>query len=203
MGHDYVHEQRAAGTRLGARVDGGKYTREQLINATSLVVARLLHRAIEEGADPDSDVWIGVPVTASTCTRKRLLCALEQARRPNGARLFADFADVLRRVHFVLEPLAVVAAAGEDLEIRGRQNVLVFDHGGGTLDLSLVSLRASVATGWRPSRSRSWLPAAQAMSRVGRSTPPSSRSCAAIRRWPQHWERWTSTCATRRSSTAR
>lgn len=46
---------------------------------------------------------------------------------------------MIRRTKFVLEPLIAVAAApGDDLDIDGVENVLIFDHGGGTLDLSLI-----------------------------------------------------------------
>jgi molecular chaperone DnaK (HSP70) len=142
-GHDWVHENERFVPDYRLEWTEGKYTRDQLVAGTARVVERLLDRAIAEGAGEGAEIWIGVPVSASTCTRKRLLCGLEATRRADGGRIFADFHDALKRVHFVLEPVAVVAAAGDDLEVEGEQNVLVFDHGGGTLDLSLVRFRAS------------------------------------------------------------
>ena len=140
-GYDWVEQNERFVLDRSLEWTEGRYTREQLVAGTARIVERLLDRAIDEGADSDSEVWVGVPVTASTCTRKRLLCGFEAARRADGSRFFDDFHDVLRRIHFVLEPVAVVAAAGVDVAVEGTQNVLVFDHGGGTLDLSLVRFK--------------------------------------------------------------
>ena len=50
--------------------------------------------------------------------------------------------DLLRRVRFVREPVAAAAAAAyEGYDFADREVVLVFDHGGGTLDLCLVEFQ--------------------------------------------------------------
>lgn len=117
---------------------GGEYSREELVGAAGLILERLIQQAIEAGAGRDSDLLLGVPVTFSGYARKRLIAALHRVRDSDGRRFFSGYRELIRRVRFILEPVAVAAAPGEDLEISGTEDVLIFDHGGGTLDLSLV-----------------------------------------------------------------
>ena len=117
---------------------GGEYSREEMVSAAAALFEHLLQRAFAAGADPDSQILVGVPVAYSGYARKRLVCALVRARDESGRRIFDGFSDVIRRTKFVLEPIAVAAAPGDDLDIDGVENVLIFDHGGGTLDLSLI-----------------------------------------------------------------
>lgn len=117
---------------------GGAYSREEMVGAASALLEHLLRRAFAAGADPDSQLLVGVPVGYSGYARKRLVCALERVRGENGEPIFKGFSDVISRTKFVLEPIAVAAAPGDDLDIDGAENVLIFDHGGGTLDLSLI-----------------------------------------------------------------
>lgn len=117
---------------------GGRYSRSELLSATQLMVQRLLATAISEGGEDDL-IWVGLPVTFSGVARKRLVAALEGARDGSGHRLFAGFSDVLRRIRFVLEPVAVAALPMQEaIDVADRERVLIFDHGGGTLDLSLI-----------------------------------------------------------------
>lgn len=117
---------------------GGEYTRDELLKSSRLLLSRLLQSAAESGADL-SRIWLGMPVTFSSCARKRLLSALASTFDSKGRPFFSGFQDVLERVRFVLEPVAVAAGPMNDaIDVRDRENVLVFDHGGGTLDLCLI-----------------------------------------------------------------
>ena len=65
----------------------GRFTREQLVGAASLILTQLLEKwLIEDGASRDDDIWLGLPVRVSSCTRKRLICALEQVSSAPTAR---------------------------------------------------------------------------------------------------------------------
>lgn len=116
-----------------------RYSRGELISGTAAMLGHLLERAVEAGGDP-SQVWLGMPVSFSSCARQRLLAALHEAADGRGRRFFPTYHDVLRSVRFVLEPVAVAAGPimREAYDAGDAENVLVFDHGGGTLDLSLL-----------------------------------------------------------------
>lgn len=118
---------------------GGEYTREELIRASAHIFSHLLQQARAAGGELD-EIWLGMPVSFSSWARKRLVAALARAWDERGRSLFDGYRDVLRRVRFVLEPVAVAASPMSDsLDVADRENVLVFDHGGGTLDLSLIA----------------------------------------------------------------
>ena len=62
-----------------------------------------------------------------------MICALHRTG------LFPSYQDLLRRVRFMLEPLAAATAGMREVfDADDHERVLVFDHGGGTLDLSLI-----------------------------------------------------------------
>jgi hypothetical protein len=110
----------------------GSYTRDELVGAVTALVGQILRNANEQGADP-ARLFVGIPVAFSSRARKRLICALYRTG------LFATYRDLLQRVRFVLEPLAAAAAGmREAFDADDRERVLIFDHGGGTLDLSLI-----------------------------------------------------------------
>jgi hypothetical protein len=118
---------------------GGEYTREELIRASAHIFSHLLQQARAAGGELD-EIWLGTPVSFSSWARKRLVAGLARAWDERGHSLFSGYRDVLRRVRFVLEPVAVAAGPVRDaLDVADRENVLVFDHGGGTLDLSLIA----------------------------------------------------------------
>ena len=118
---------------------GSQYTREEIIRASTHVLSHLLQQAQAAGDDL-REIWLGTPVSFSSCARKRLLAALAGAADQRGRPIFSGYRDVLTRTRFVLEPVAVAAGAlREALDVADRENVLVFDHGGGTLDLSLIA----------------------------------------------------------------
>jgi molecular chaperone DnaK (HSP70) len=117
---------------------GGRYSRAELLKSTGLILQRLLATAIAEGGEGDL-LWLGLPVTFSGIARKRLVAALADARDSHGRRIFGGYGDVLRRTRFVLEPVAVASLPMQEaIDVADRETVLVFDHGGGTLDLSLI-----------------------------------------------------------------
>lgn len=113
-------------------VGGGTYSRAEIVAAVAALVRALVDLGRSEGAD-DSVLLVGLPVSFSSRARKRLIAALHAA----GAA--SDFATLLRRVRFIDEPVAAAAAAThEGYGLADRERVLVFDHGGGTLDLSII-----------------------------------------------------------------
>ena len=88
--------------------------------------------------DPQNDetVYLGIPVASGPTARKRMLSALAQTglfhESPHSYR------EVLRRCRFVYEPLAIAST----LQLLDEtQTVLIFDYGGGTLDLALLDVR--------------------------------------------------------------
>lgn len=119
--------------------DRNSYTREQLIGGSAAILGHLLRAAVEAGGDP-SELWLGVPVSFSSYARQRLLTALRTVTDATGKPFYSGYREVLESVRFLLEPVAVAAGPvmSEAFEPRDRETVLVFDHGGGTLDLSLV-----------------------------------------------------------------
>jgi hypothetical protein len=121
---------------------GGEFTRDELLSSSRLLLNRLLEAAVEAGGELDQ-IWMGLPVVFSSCARKRLLSALVDATDAKGKPFFAGYQDVLQRVRFVLEPVAVAAGPmREALGVKERENVLVFDYGGGTLDLCLIEFES-------------------------------------------------------------
>lgn len=114
---------------------GGKFSRDEVVRAVGEILSHLVVAAEDAGAASDP-IYLGLPVTFSARARKRLICALRETQK------FGDYADVVRRVRFVPEPLAAAAAAVYDnFDFGDAETVLVFDHGGGTLDLSLVEFK--------------------------------------------------------------
>ena len=108
------------------------YTRDELIGAVTAIVGQALRNAEQQGGETDR-LLLGIPVAFSSRARKRLLCALYRTG------LFGSYRDLLSHVRFLLEPLAAAAAGmREAFDADDRERVLVFDHGGGTLDLSLI-----------------------------------------------------------------
>lgn len=111
---------------------GGTYSRAELVTGLRRIFDFVLARALEDGGEDDL-ILLGTPVSFSTRTRKRMLAAL------HATGSFAGYERLLRSVRFVHEPIAAAAEAMvEAHDFAGRERVLVFDHGGGTLDLSIV-----------------------------------------------------------------
>jgi hypothetical protein len=88
----------------------------------------------EEFGPKDELIYVGIPVTVGSTARKRMLSALARTevfgRGPNA------YQNVLRRCRFVYEPLAIAST----LQLHEAQSVLIFDYGGGSLDLALLDV---------------------------------------------------------------
>jgi hypothetical protein len=86
----------------------------------------------EIDAGQDERLFVGVPVSFGPTARRRLLRSLVASgcfgRSPGAYR------EVLARCRLVYEPLALVTT----MTLLESQDVLVFDYGGGTLDLALL-----------------------------------------------------------------
>jgi molecular chaperone DnaK (HSP70) len=130
--HDFVNEGDRFIPDYAWVTVGGEYSRSELVTALGRILDFVLGRAEEAGGERDQLV-LGTPVSFSSRTRKRMLAALYATGR------FASYGDLLRTVRFVHEPIAAAAEAMVDAtDFAEQERVLVFDHGGGTLDLSLV-----------------------------------------------------------------
>ncbi len=77
-------------------------------------------------------IVLGVPVGYSDISKKRLVEALWQAG------FYKTFEDAIEKTDFVSEPIAVALKYRED--IKSQHRVLVYDHGGGSLDVSVLDL---------------------------------------------------------------
>jgi hypothetical protein len=126
-------------------------SREPTVQATTAPrgVLRRLVRSLSKGQEPallaqrtvdfspqeGETLYVGIPVTVGPTARKRMLSALAKTG------LFGDapgsYSNVLRRCRFVYEPLAIAST----LQLLDEaQTVLIFDYGGGSLDLALLDV---------------------------------------------------------------
>lgn len=124
------------GDRVVANYDwvevGGAFSRAEIVKGLGVLLDFVLAQA-RDGGGTDELILLGTPVSFSSRARKRMLAALAETGR------FSGYQDLLRRVRFVHEPVAAASAAmAEAADFDESENVLVFDHGGGTLDLSIV-----------------------------------------------------------------
>lgn len=96
--------------------------------ATRAVLASVHAKFLAAGLATRADnVVIGVPVSYPIEAREKLLWAAEQAGLAGRGR-----------IALLQEPVAVALAYG--VEHRTPKRVLVFDHGGGTLDLAIIDV---------------------------------------------------------------
>jgi molecular chaperone DnaK (HSP70) len=111
---------------------GEGHPRELLVEAVGLLLRRLLVSAVEAGGSLDR-ILLGTPVAFSSRARKRMVAALYATGQ------FDSYRDIIERTRFIPEPVAAAAMGmREAIDPRERECVVVFDHGGGTLDLSIV-----------------------------------------------------------------
>jgi hypothetical protein len=119
---------------------GGRLLRHLLTSAeidvetepAGAALAGLQRSAAEAGAQ--ETLYIGVPVTFGPTARRRLLAALV-ASGCFGTGPTA-YTRALKRCRLVYEPLALVST----LTFFEPQNVVVFDYGGGTLDIAVLEV---------------------------------------------------------------
>jgi actin-like ATPase involved in cell morphogenesis len=114
---------------------GGKVSREEIVSGAATIMRQLIAAGTAQGASSER-VLLGLPITFSGRARKRMIESLCETE------LLGGYHDLLRRVRFVREPIAAAAAAVyEGYDFADRETVLVFDHGGGTLDLCLIEFQ--------------------------------------------------------------
>ena len=126
------------GSRLEYQIDGHKIQGVDLI-AEILKALRL--KAEKEAADLGLDmsgVVMGVPVQYGDIQKNVLKEALFKAG------FYQSYEEAEERTEFVSEPIAVAVHYG--LNLTHDTTVLVFDFGGGTLDLAIVNLKNQVST---------------------------------------------------------
>lgn len=83
--------------------------------------------------EPGEGEITGVPVGFDDRQKEALLGAAIQAGIMPNARV------AQQKIRFVAEPVAVALSYG--MELRSDQRVMVFDFGGGTLDLTVMDMR--------------------------------------------------------------
>ena len=171
-------------------VDPDEYSRPEVIAAGARLLHYLLTRAELDadtsGATPppadvlsavdagtDEILHIGVPVSFGPTARRRLLQALVATGCFGKGE--TAYARALRRCRFVYEPLALMSTLQLFEE---KQNVLVFDFGGGTLDIAIVEVEQD--DGPSPATASSLLEAAPVLET--RSTNASAKHSSPVER---------------------
>ena len=111
-------------------------------NISAAQVISLLLKQLKEEADDNSivkrlkphGVVLGVPVEYGDVQKKVLIEALYLAG------YYSDLNEAMELTEFVSEPVAVAVDYGVNLQ--GNKTVLVFDFGGGTLDLAILKMKS-------------------------------------------------------------
>lgn len=110
------------------------------VDAIAAVLANLRKKADEFAKTYGvkvSGVVMGVPVAFGDPQKKILMQALVEAG------YYSNYDEATKKTEFVSEPLAVAVDYAE--EITEDKNVLVFDFGGGTLDVAIMNLKRNIA----------------------------------------------------------
>ena len=151
--YDAVNECiRFSETREMVPLEYDSYTLAEVVGAGAEMFGRLLSTA--EIDDPiaggptsvkaavqatDELLYVGVPVSFGPTARRRLLAALV---RSGAFGTDADaYQQVIARCRVVYEPLALAATLAP---VDEPQHLLVFDYGGGTLDVALLDVKPGV-----------------------------------------------------------
>lgn len=126
------------GADLCYQVAGRTYSGVDLI-AAILKALRLKAGAVADELDIDvSGVVMGVPVEYGDIQKNLLKQALVKAG------FYTNEREADQKTEFVSEPVAVAVHYG--LNLKHDTTVLVFDFGGGTLDLAIVNLKKQIST---------------------------------------------------------
>ena len=110
------------------------------VDAIAAVLANLKEKAddfVKTYGISISGVVMGVPVAFGDRQKKVLKEALVKAG------YYSNYLEAENQTEFVSEPLAVAVDYAE--EITEDKNVLVFDFGGGTLDIAIMNLKRNIA----------------------------------------------------------
>jgi hypothetical protein len=134
-------------------VDSGdmRCSREELMTGAAAVFRTLFSKTPQSVMQQDPQIVIGVPLIFPDYAKKRLL---DIVVRSGVCGTDEPYREALRRVRFVPEPIGASLLYALDCEPpRGQTSgrVLVFDSGGGTLDLALLEF-AMVEGEYRPVR---------------------------------------------------
>lgn len=126
------------GSKLEYDINGTKVSGVDLIAAILKVLRLKAEKAADELEIETSGVVLGVPVQYGDIQKNVLKQALFKAG------FYRNMQEAERNTEFVSEPVAVAVHYG--LNLTHDTTVMVFDFGGGTLDLAIVNLKNQVGT---------------------------------------------------------
>lgn len=126
------------GTSLSYEVGGRSYDGVDLIAAILEALREKADKIADELEIDMSGVVMGVPVQYGDIQKNVLKKALVKAG------YYDAYEEADKKTEFVSEPVAVAVHYG--LNLQNDKTVMVFDFGGGTLDLAIVNLKKQVGT---------------------------------------------------------
>lgn len=124
------------GSKLDYNINGKIVSGVDLIAAILRVLRLKAEKAADELEIETSGVVLGVPVQYGDIQKNVLKQALVKAG------FYRNMQEAERNTEFVSEPIAVAVHYG--LNLKHDTTVMVFDFGGGTLDLAIVNLKNQV-----------------------------------------------------------
>lgn len=128
------------GSSLVYRLDDCEYSVDELIaELFAFLRDKAEYDAEQNDIEIDDGVVLGVPVDYGDNQKN----VLKRALTLSG--FYESIKEADECTEFVSEPVAVAVYYGWDLE-KDNKNVLVFDFGGGTLDIAVVNLKNQIGT---------------------------------------------------------
>lgn len=126
------------GSGLTYTCGGKSYAGVDLIAAILKVLRLKAEKSAKELEIDMSGVVMGVPVQYGDIQKNVLKKALVKAG------FYDNFEEADKKTEFVSEPIAVAVHYG--LNLKNDKTVMVFDFGGGTLDIAIVNLKKQIGT---------------------------------------------------------
>jgi hypothetical protein len=126
-------------------------SREELMNAGSAVFRQLFVKTPALALSRETQIVVGIPLIFPDYAKKRLI---DIVVRTGVFKSDEPYREALQRIRFLPEPIGASLLYGLELQPqRGKSSgrVLVFDSGGGTLDLALLEF-ATIEGSYRPVR---------------------------------------------------
>lgn len=114
---------------------GARFSKKELMMSIQFFLSDILSKSqieITKQGEICNGYLVGIPLNAKLHYRFRLLEALK-----NASPLREDYSSILRRTLFIPEPVAVSFCFRERIDEED-DVVLIFDYGGGTLDLAML-----------------------------------------------------------------